>query len=69
MKQLLLTFFAIILCYSLFIDKKADKPIVDHINYIHEDPQISGIHYESPDTMNLLTIYNSEDLSWSIMYD
>jgi len=55
MKQLILTFFAVILCFSLFFDKKSEKPIVDEINYIHEAPNISGLPYATPDTMNLIT--------------
>ena len=56
MKQLLLTFFAVVLCYSLFFDNQAEQPIVDEINYIHEDIQISGFQYIVPDTMNFLTL-------------
>ena len=56
MKQLLLTFFAVVLCYSLFFDNKTEQPIVDEINYIHEDFQISGFQYIAPDTMNYLTV-------------
>ena len=64
MEQLILTFFAIILCFSLFFDKKTEKPLVDKINYIHDEtPKISGIHYEAPDTMNFLTLYNNENTS------
>jgi len=37
MKQLILTFFAAILCYSLFFDKEEKPAAVDEINYIHED--------------------------------
>ena len=59
MKQLLLTFFAVVLCYSLFFDNKTEKPIVDEINYIQEDFQISGFQHIAPDTMNFLTFYNS----------
>jgi hypothetical protein len=37
MKQLLFTFFAVILCYSLFFDKESDAAPVDEMNYIYEE--------------------------------
>ncbi|MDR0395601.1 MAG: hypothetical protein LBH77_10630 [Tannerella sp.] len=37
MKQLVFTFFAIVLCYSLFFDKEPDVPAVDKLNYIYDD--------------------------------
>jgi hypothetical protein len=33
MKPLLLSFFAAILCYSLFFDRKAEQKHVDEVNY------------------------------------
>ena len=59
MKQLLLTFFGVILCYSLFFDKEAEKPAVDGINYIHRDVRIPELHYISPDTMTYFAFYNN----------
>lgn len=37
MKQLLFTFFAFLLCYSLFFDKEPKSSVVDELNYINED--------------------------------
>ncbi|MDR2775897.1 MAG: hypothetical protein LBC19_14410 [Tannerella sp.] len=50
MKQLLFTFFAVILCYSLFFDKGSDVAPVDEINYIYEEavPDL----YFAMDTLN-----------------
>jgi len=59
MKQLILTFFAVILCYSLFFDKESGRLIVDENNYIQESPQISGLPFIAPDTMNFLTLYDA----------
>ena len=58
MKQLILTFFAVILCYSLFFDKKAENPAIDEINYIHEGVQIPDFHPTVPDTMHFITLFN-----------
>ena len=58
MKQLILTFFAVILCFSLFFDKKTENHMVDEINYINEAPSISGINYIAPDTMHFLTFHH-----------
>jgi hypothetical protein len=53
MKQLIFTFFAIVLCYSLFFDKEPSVPVVEKMNYIHDDasPDI----YVSIDTLNTYT--------------
>jgi hypothetical protein len=64
MKQLLLTFFGVILCYSLFFDKEAEKPAVDGINYIQRDFRSPNLHYISPDTMTYLAFYNNNPVSW-----
>ena len=58
MKQLILTFFAVILCYSLFFDKKAEKPTIDEIKSIHDGTQISDFPYITPKTMHYITFYS-----------
>ena len=64
MKQLILTFFAVILCYSLFFDR--DKKIynVDEINYIQKGAAVVPNHKTIPDTLNYLALYNVEAESW-----
>jgi hypothetical protein len=66
MKQLILTFFAVILLYSLFIDNEPEKPAVDEINYIYEDaasfPENKTI---ASDTLNKIALYNMETVDWS----
>jgi hypothetical protein len=58
MKQLILTFFLVIFCYSLFFDKKAEKqPIVDEINYVQKGNLSPQLYVDVPDTMNYFTIY------------
>ena len=53
MKQLILTFFAVILFYSLFFNDKKEKPAVDKLNYIYEGVSISDTNYMTfPDTLN-----------------
>jgi hypothetical protein len=47
MKQLIVTFFAIVLCYSLFFDKKPSVSVVDQLNYIYD--------YVLIDTLNVYT--------------
>jgi len=37
MKQLILTFFLVILCYSLFFDKKTAVPAKENINLLQEN--------------------------------
>jgi len=69
MKQLILTFFAVILCYSLFFDQKTEKPAVDEIKSIYESPAISETHPIAPDSMFFLTLYHDDGLSWSMMPD
>ena len=51
MKQLLLTFFAIILCYSLFFDSETAPSSADELNYIYEKAS-PGI-YSVKDTFSL----------------
>ena len=59
MKQLILTFFLVILCYSLFFDKKAEtRSVVDEINYIQKEDFSPRIHIEVLDTMNYFAFYS-----------
>ena len=58
MKQLIMTFFVVILCYSLFFDKKAENPAIDEINSIQDDAQISDFPHIAPYTMHFITLYN-----------
>ena len=64
MKQLILTFFAAILCYSLFFDKEPKTNTIDEINYIRQDaasvPNLKAV----PDTMNYFALYNIEVDGW-----
>jgi len=62
MKQLLLTFFAVIFCYSLFFDKKAASPVVDEINYKYDEVRIPNYHYNFQDSMNYLTLYSGSEV-------
>lgn len=64
MKQLILTFFAVILCYSLFFDKKEKKPTVDEINYIYEDASVPALNFIAPDTLNYYTLYDANMIYW-----
>ncbi len=57
MKQLIFTFFAVILCYSLFFDEKDTKPTVDEINYIYEDASVPALNFIAPDTLNYFCLY------------
>jgi hypothetical protein len=50
MKQLLLTFFAFILCYSLFFDSETASSSADELNYIYEKAS-PGI-YSAKDTFS-----------------
>lgn len=62
MKHLILTFFAIILFYSLFFDKKAAPIVVDEINYVHEDISKPNYPVFLPDTMLYLTSHGVNPL-------
>jgi hypothetical protein len=64
MKQLLLTFFAVILCYSLFFGKEDANPAVDEINYIYEKVSTPNYHSYFQDSMNYLTFYSGTE-AWS----
>lgn len=63
MKQLILTFFAVILCYSLFFDQEAKKPAVDEINYI-EDTLMPDLNLIAPDTLTHYTLYDA-NMIWN----
>ena len=65
MKQLILTFFAVILCYSLFFDKKAETPTIDEKNYIHEGAIIQDFQPIAPDTMPFIALYNYSS-DWNV---
>ena len=58
MKQLILTFFAVILCYSLFFDTEPKTTAVDEINYIYEGALIPNVN-AVPDTFNLYAFYST----------
>ena len=59
MKQLILTFFAVILCYSLFFNNEPVKPNVDEINYIYEGASIPNVNIIVPDTSNYFAQYTN----------
>ncbi len=66
MKQLILTFFAVILCYSLFFDNNGkEKPAVDEINYIYEDAFIPNLYFRAPDTLNYFALYDNCPIGWN----
>ena len=58
MKQLILTFFAVILCYSLFFDKEPKVTPVDEINYIYNGAYIPDVNVIVPDTFNYFALYS-----------
>ena len=58
MKQLILTFFLVILCYSLFFDNEKVDSAKDEINYIQEDIFIPYLPYKASETVNYLTLQN-----------
>ncbi len=68
MKQLLFTFFAIVLCYSLFFDNEPSLSVVDELNYIYEDvsPDTS---YMAKDTLGsyiyTYSVINNKTDRWS----
>ena len=55
MKPLLFTFFAIILCYSLFFDNEPALPAVDELNYVYENT-FPGM-YLAKDTLDSYSCY------------
>ena len=65
MKQLILTFFAAILCYSLFFDKEKKTHTIDEINYIYEDAtSVPNLNVTVPDTLNYFALYNAGMTGW-----
>ena len=57
MKQLIFTFFLVILCYSLFFDKKAEiLPVVDEIDYVQKEVISPKFYRGIPDTMNYFAL-------------
>ena len=65
MKQLILTFFAIILCYSLFFDKEKKTNAIDEINYIHQDAASVPNPKAASDTLNYFAMFNVETVGWN----
>jgi len=65
MKQLILTFFLVILCYSLFFDKKTENYTKEEINFIQEDAIVPNIPYTASDTVNLITL-NNNPMIWNV---
>ena len=61
MKQLLLTFFAVILCYSLFFDTEPKATAVDEINYIYKVDNTPNVITIVPDTFNYLAFYTNNN--------
>lgn len=51
MKQLLLSFFAVILCYSLFFDRKEQHTHVDEINYTIQSEAHDSFLRQRPDSI------------------
>ena len=66
MKQLILTFFAVILCYSLFFDKEPKTHAIDEINYIHQDAASIPNLNTAPDSLNYFALYNIEVVGWNL---
>jgi hypothetical protein len=60
MKQLILTFFAAILCYSLFFDKEPKTHAIDEIDYIRQDAALVPNPKAVPDTMTHFALYSLE---------
>jgi len=65
MKQLILTFFLVILCYSLFFDKKIDSPTKDEINFTQEDAISPYLPYLVSDTVYDITL-NNKAMGWNV---
>lgn len=61
MKQLLLSFFAVILCYSLFFDRKERHMHVDEVNYTIQSEAHDSFLRQVPDSIfyakNLIDFY------------
>ena len=66
MKQLILTFFAVILCYSLLFDSKPKvQHAVDEVNYIYEETSVPNDYFIFPDTLNFYA-FHVNDISTDI---
>ncbi|MDR0795297.1 MAG: hypothetical protein LBE79_04480, partial [Tannerella sp.] len=48
MKPLLVTFFAVILCYSLFIERREAPIHIDEINYTIQAESFDTLHVANP---------------------
>ena len=55
MKQLILTFFAVVLCYSLLFNDRNVSPAVDEVNYVYKEVSIPNYYIGLLDTFS----YNS----------
>jgi len=64
MKPLLLTFFFVIMCYSLFSNQKEADRTNDEINYIQKDIFAPLLHEIASDSLNHLT-FNSNNAMFS----
>jgi len=64
MKQLLLTFFFVIMCYSLFFNNKAADRTNDEINYIQKDIFAPLLLEIASDSLNYVT-FNSNNAMFS----
>jgi len=51
MKRLLLTFFAVILCYSLFIDNDSKSAQVDNVDIVYEGASIPLVYNAATDSL------------------
>ena len=51
MKQLIITFFAVVLCYSLFFDRKERQTHVDEINYTIQTEAHDSFLHQIPDSI------------------
>jgi hypothetical protein len=56
MKQLILTFFAVVLCYSLFFDRKERLPHIDEINYTIQTEAYDSFICNMPDSVFLASL-------------
>ena len=58
MKQLILTFFAVIFCYSLFFDTEPKAIAVDEIDYIYDGASSPNVNITAPNTFNYFAYYS-----------
>ena len=59
MKQLIMTFFLILLCYSLFFNKKTENLINDEINFKQKDVYTPLLPDVNSDTVNYMNFNSS----------